>query len=239
MSELSDIDILLKLQSEKTKAFLSFSYGVWVTAHARYNLLKNVLKLDEYIVYCDTDSVKLVEGYDKKVIDDYNNEVFKKIKMVSKKLDIDLKKFSPVDINGKKHTIGLFEKEFSSKKNKEFSYKEFITQGAKKYAYKTFENEVHITVSGVPKKGASALKNDLNNFKDNLVFNYEDTGKNLLIYNDFQNIITVTDYQNHITTINEKTGACLVPTTYELKKSLEYTTTLEELSSKRSKYKGV
>lgn len=239
MSELSDIDILLKLQSEKTKAFLSFSYGVWVTAHARYNLLKNVLKLDEYIAYCDTDSVKLVEGYDKKVIDDYNNEVFKKIKMVSKNLDIDLKKFSPVDINGKKHTIGLFEKEFSSKKNKEFSYKEFITQGAKKYAYKTFENEVHITVSGVPKKGASALKNDLNNFKDNLVFNYEDIGKNLLIYNDFQNIITVTDYQNHITTINEKTGACLVPTTYELKKSLEYTTTLEELSSKRSKYKGV
>ena len=35
-------------------------------------------KLDEYVVYCDTDSIKLIQGYDKSVIDDYNNSVMSK-----------------------------------------------------------------------------------------------------------------------------------------------------------------
>lgn len=49
------------LEKEETKGFLSFSYGVWVTAYARNNLLRNVIKCDDYVVYCDTDSMKLVE----------------------------------------------------------------------------------------------------------------------------------------------------------------------------------
>ena len=38
------------LEKEKKKSFLSFAYGVWVTAYARNNLLRNVLKLDKYVV---------------------------------------------------------------------------------------------------------------------------------------------------------------------------------------------
>ena len=44
---------------EKAKAFLSFAYGVWVTAYARRNLLENALSLDDWSVYFDTDSIKL------------------------------------------------------------------------------------------------------------------------------------------------------------------------------------
>ena len=40
-------------ESEKKKAFLSFSYGVWVTAFARFNLLINIMKLDDYMIYSD------------------------------------------------------------------------------------------------------------------------------------------------------------------------------------------
>ncbi len=87
------------------------------------------------------------------------------------------------------------------------------------------------------KDGATALKGDLNNFKDNLVFNFEDTGKNLLIYNDFQEFFEIKDFRGKIAKIEERTGACLVPTTYVLAKSLDYTTTLQELSSNRAKYK--
>lgn len=58
--ELTNEEIIEKLNEEKKKAFLSFAYGVWVTAFARSNLLKNVVKLDEYVVYCDTDSMKLL-----------------------------------------------------------------------------------------------------------------------------------------------------------------------------------
>lgn len=233
--ELSNLEILLKLDDEKSKAFLSFAYGVWVTAYARRNLLENVKKLDEYVIYCDTDSIKLRQGYNKKVINDYNNKVVEKLKIIAKRKGIEFENYEPKDIKGKKHLIGLFEKEGKGK----FTYNEFITQGAKKYAYKDENDEIHITVSGVPKTGAKALKGDLNNFKDDLVFKHEDTGKNLLIYNDCQSYNVVTDYLGNSEERDDLTGACIVPTTYVLKKSLDYTLALEQMSSKRAKYKEI
>lgn len=58
--ELTNEEIEEMLEKEKNKGFLSFSYGVWVTAYARNNLLRNVIKCDDYVVYCDTDSMKLL-----------------------------------------------------------------------------------------------------------------------------------------------------------------------------------
>ena len=86
------------------------------------------MKLDDYEIYADTDSIKLISGYDKKVIDDYNESVIKKLKQVSKDLDIPFSKFAPEDIKGRKHCLGLFEKEETSKVNTEFTYKEFKTE---------------------------------------------------------------------------------------------------------------
>lgn len=56
-------EILERLEKDKKRGFLSFSWGVWVTAHARNNLLQNLIKFDEYIVYSDTDSLKLRERF--------------------------------------------------------------------------------------------------------------------------------------------------------------------------------
>lgn len=117
---LENEEIQEKLFEEEKQGFLSFAFGVWCTAYARSNLLKNLIKLDEYILYCDTDSLKLCEGYDKKVIYEYNNFVENKIKHVSKLLDIDIDKFAPVDSKGEKHMLGLFD--FDG------HYEKFITQ---------------------------------------------------------------------------------------------------------------
>lgn len=87
------------------------------------------------------------------------------------------------------------------------------------------------------KIGAIALNGDLSNFRDDLVFKYEDTGKNILQYNDNQDTIDVIDYKGESYRIEEKTGACLIPTTYVLKKSLEYSNFIDENSSTRSIYK--
>lgn len=162
--ELTNNEILELLEKDKKNAFLSYSYGVWVTAHARNNLLRNVIKLDKYCIYCDTDSMKLREGFDISVIENYNNQVKKRIQNVSKLLNIDIEKYAPKDIKDQKRMLGLFEKDEE--------YREFITQGAKKYAYTKIENInkvknyehiiekidkdtvkiLGITVSGVPKK---------------------------------------------------------------------------------------
>lgn len=112
------------LEKEKKLGFLSFSYGVWVTAYARYNLLSNLIKLDEYVIYADTDSLKLRDGFDIEVINNYNKSVIEKIKKVSNELEIDINKFCPIDSKGIKHELGVFDHDAF--------YKEFITQRCKK-----------------------------------------------------------------------------------------------------------
>lgn len=226
---LENEEILMQLDKEKKKGFLSFSWGVWVTAWARFNLLSNVVKLDRYVVYCDTDSLKLKEGFDEKIIEEYNKSVKDKIKKASEDLKIPIENFMPVDIKQRKRLLGIFENDAE--------YTQFITQGAKKYAYISKEDyKIHITVAGVPKKGAKALKS-LDDFRDDFVFRYEDTGKNLLIYNDEMQEFEVTDYKGKKELIKEKYACVLIPTTYVLGKSEEYCELLTDYSSKRAVYK--
>lgn len=51
------------LKKIKKEVFCLLLGGVWVTAHARNNLLQNLIKFDEYIIYTDTDSLKLRERF--------------------------------------------------------------------------------------------------------------------------------------------------------------------------------
>lgn len=224
---LTNEEIESSLEEEKKKAFLSFAYGVWITAYARNNLLKNVIKLDEYVIYCDTDSMKLCPGYDKKVIEDYNDFVKRKIEFVSKKLDIDIENFAPLDTKGKKRMLGVFDADEH--------YDRFITQGAKKYAFEK-DGKIGITVAGVPKTGAKQLKK-LEDFKDDLVFEFENTNKNLLFYCEDMKEVVIKDYLGKEYKVNDKSGCCLLPNTYKLGKSLEYAELISEKSSKRSIYK--
>ena len=231
--ELTNDEIIKKLEYEKKKSFLSFAYGVWVTAYARDNLLRRAIELDDYVVYMDTDSIKLKSGYDKSVIDKYNESVRNRIKFVSDILHIDISRYAPVDIHGVSHMLGLFESE--TKSGHKHTYDEFITQGAKKYAYK-LDNKIKITVAGVPKKASVMLKN-LSEFKDNLVFNYESTGKHILFYTENQQKFEFTDYLGFKSIVNDKSGCCLLPTTYELSKSLDYVNLIDDNSSKRARFK--
>ena len=231
--ELTNDEIIDKLQIEKKKSFLSFAWGVWVTAYARDNLLRRVIELDDYVVYCDTDSCKLVDGYDKSVFEKYNESVIEKIKFVSKNLEIPFEKYAPKDKKGVPHLLGVFESETEG--DSKYTYSKFITQGAKKYAVEQ-NGKIKITIAGVPKSGAKALKS-LDDFRDNLVFKYEDTGKNILMYVDAQDSFELTDYLGKKAIVNDKSGCCLLPTTYVLGKSEEYANLISDDSSHRAIYK--
>ena len=231
---LTNEEIVKKLQDEEKIGFLSFSTGVWVTAYARWNLLTNIMKLDEYVVYADTDSIKVREGYDKNVITEYNEKVKKRIEFVSNVLKIPMNRYAPKDIKGKERMLGLFDDDGH--------YEQFITQGAKKYAVleinpKTGEEEIHITVSGVPKSGAKCLAGDLDNFRDDLVFTSDITNKNMLFYTEGQAPVEITDYLGNTYIVDDPSGCCVVPTTYVLSKSHEYMNLLSENSSRRAIYK--
>jgi hypothetical protein len=226
---LTNSDILEKLEKEEKDGFLSFSWGVWVTAYARNNLIRNIIQLDKYQVYADTDSLKLADGYNEEVIKNYNKSVEERIKRVSEELRIPLEKFAPTDIKGKVRMLGVFDHDGY--------YKEFITQGAKKYAYKTEDDEIHITVSGVPKSGAVCLKGDLRNFKDDLLFAHKYTNKNTVMYCEEQSSIEYSDYLGVKSQVSDKSGCCILPTSYVLSKSLDYAELLSSRSTERQLYK--
>lgn len=198
-------ELLLK-QVEKKNTFLSWAWGVYVTAYARKNLWTIILKLDPDVIYCDTDSVKYVGDYED-IFEVYNKEILHKLEVTLDHYKIDRSLIRPKSPDDIEHPLGIFDTERP--------YKEFKTLGAKKYCYKYDDGSIHITVSGVAKSGAAALKS-LDDFRNGFIFDYDNSGKNLLTYNDDQIPVLVTDYQNNSVEYNDKYGLNLHPTTYEL-----------------------
>lgn len=230
---LENNEIYNALLKNKKRGFLNFAWGVWTTAYARDNLLRRVLDLDEYVVYCDTDSCKVVPGYDKNVFISYNKSVEANIKKVAKERNIPFERFAPKDIKGHSHLLGVFECETGE--GRTVTYDKFITQGAKKYAYEV-DGEIHVTVSGVPKEGGAKCLTDLKEFKDNLVFDFKHTNKLTLAYNDNQIPVVITDYLGKAHEVTDRAGICMLPTTYRLGKAEDYADLITE-SSERAKFK--
>lgn len=134
---------------------------------------------------------------------------------------------------GEKHLLGLFE--FETKKDRKHTYDKFITQGAKKYAVE-IDGDIEITVAGVPKQASKALSS-LEDFRDDFVFDYENTNKNLIIYCENQLEFNLKDYQGKFYKVNDVCGCSIIPTTYVLGKALEYSNLISDNSSKRARFK--
>lgn len=82
------------------------------------------------------------------------------------------------------------------------------------------------------------LKN-LNEFRDNFVFDFKYTNKNLLMYCENQEKCSIIDYQGNEMEVTDKSGCAIIPTTYVLGKALEYAELISDNSSKRARYKEV
>lgn len=135
-------------------SFLSYAWGVWVTAHARMHLHKFSSAIGGHELYRDTDSCKGF-GFDKKAVELFNKEV----------MELCENREAYVDCDGKRYYLGIAECETERE-----SYKQFISLGAKKYCYMGADG-LHLTISGVRKKdGAKELK-IIENFKPHFVFN--------------------------------------------------------------------
>lgn len=173
------------LKSKPTKKnFLSFSWGVWVIAHARYNLWSCILRCDEGNIYDDTDSLKVFKEESKKFVSWYNKKVLENIKASAKTNNIPISMFMPYDKHGKQHIIGQFDNDGH--------YSEFVTLGAKRYCYRSKDDgNLHITVSGVPKGAVIGLNDDIRNFKDGFVFDRS------LKRKDFKKCVSSTLYYIH------------------------------------------
>lgn len=179
----------------KRNNFLTYQWGLFVTAICRTNLQKAIDKIGLDCVYIDTDSVKFVGEHDN-VFEQINQE------MIDWCTQNDIINY--VNVGNHKYFLGLYDKEKS--------YSEFITLGSKKYAFNQ-NKKIGITVAGLNKKsGAQELerKGGLSNFKIGTEF--FDSGRKTVYYNDDKkHFLTVQGCQ-----IENASNIALVDTTYTL-----------------------
>ena len=163
---IADLQAALDHKYKSASTFLPYQWGVFVCSYVCKQLYQ-MGKCFELWLYSDTDSCKGT-GLDLAKLEALNNEM---------KADLIAAGFTPPVINGREYWLGVADIDSH--------YSEFVTLGAKRYAYRDQnDNKLHITVAGVPKKtGAACLQDDIRNFREGFIFRGSDTGKLRVTYN--------------------------------------------------------
>lgn len=180
--ELTDPEELYDDYVKKRGSILCYQWGVWITSYAFYNLFQ-LGKCCGTWVYSDTDSIY---GYDWdwSKVQSYNQICKDKLLKNS---------YGPVLKDGREYWLGVAESD-----PEEDVYTQFKVQGAKRYCGRNkSDGELHITVAGVPKKGAKCLNNDINNFTKGMIFDGITTGKLTHTYKYVEEIYT-DEYGNEV-----------------------------------------
>lgn len=143
--------LALDYHAEAMKQILLPQWGIYVSAHARHELLAMLfditVKCGDIVAYCDTDSIKCL--YDNRVFD----IIEKYNKMIAQQLnDKGLVKSAFSD-------LGMFDNEY-----KEHSITRFKTLGAKRYLTEIDGKQIKVTIAGLPKH--TLLKWSDDPFKD-------------------------------------------------------------------------
>lgn len=171
-------EVLQNLKKNKYKNFNAYTTGIWVTAYGRYELWNTMLKFPEDdIIYFDTDSIKFLNNYDN-IFEKQNENVSHETLEAMRYHGLADNEYIKTSPKGIKCILGFWDKEKP--------YQEFVTLGAKKYAY-IQNDKIHVTVSGVPKKASVCLKS-LEDFKDGFIFDRDICQKNLTTYLDGDNL---------------------------------------------------
>ena len=89
--------------------------------------------------------------------------------------------------------------------------------------------KLHTVISGVGKKGAEALRGDIEKFTNDLIFNYDTAGKLISCYNDDQTRACIVDYTGKMFISNQKHGVALQPTTYNMSTTEAYESYIKEM----------
>lgn len=222
-TELTPEMIQDKLNEAKTSwnTILYYAWGIYTCAYARHNLwCGGIIPNDDYVLYTDTDSIKVLHGKADRAVESYNQSVLKRLEHVSRIRHIPLNKFMPVDTEGNKRPLGVFDFEGT--------YDRFITQGAKKYAYEQ-NGELHITLAGVNKNVGAQTLQKLENFREGFYFEPGKAGKLTLTYNDEQIPAIVTGIDGVPFEAHYKYGVYMEPAGYKLGMSFEFATYLESI----------
>lgn len=200
-------DTGLNYESQIKNSPMPCYFGIYITAHARYNLLSVLYEMEisstniSTTLYCDTDSIKFINEKNIEIIKKYNRcELKKNLKMC---IERDLS-FS---IYG---DLGLFDNEGKIDKLKYLGAKRYIIQSGDK---------IKTTIAGLPKNAlveyCDRKKLNIFDFFSNNMY-IEMCGKNTSFYHDTETELEVTDYLGNTETMKELTSIGLCETSFNL-----------------------
>lgn len=198
---------LISYQVKQYKNVLNYSVGLYCTSWQRFLLMEMALKAGiDLLCYTDTDSLKgRYRDVERRIFEEENERIIKWTfdRCIAQHIEYELT--CPRDTEGVPQYLGTWENDAT--------YYEAKFLGAKRYAYRMYKDDsVHITIAGVPKKAARAVKS-LKNFKEGLKFDIFNSGKNLITYLDGNNpLVTFPDGY----TVTNKFAANIRPTSYTM-----------------------
>lgn len=215
----NDVDEALEDYFNGRNNFLAYQWGVWTVGLARARLSEPYLQIKDYAIYSDTDSWKLIQGYDNNVFLDINKHIIEEAE------SYDVKPYA-FRKDGSKEYLGVWEYEGKCI--------EFKTLGSKKYAVKKYDKKkgkdvIEVTVSGLSKEDGSEYLESLGGlsaFNDGLLFPEEYSGRTVAVYDDDNSIRQITVDGCTFTT---SSSVAVHNTTYTLSRTGEYISLLNVL----------
>ena len=206
-------------EADKALAHANFPYqwGVYVTAYARKALQDAIDIAGDRMVYCDTDSVKVLGNIDLTALNEKRQRLADRMGAVAK------------DRKGIPHYMGVFDREG---KGDGPTYDKFITQGAKRYAYIT-DGKMGVTVSGVSKAInektgipiAVEELGSLDNFKENMI--WKRSAGAMSVYNDEDQFVY--DAPDGSGSVVISPNVAILPTTYNMGFTKDYKMLLNDI----------
>lgn len=201
-------------EADKALAHANFPYqwGVYVTAYARKALQDAIDIAGDRMVYCDTDSVKVLGDIDLTALNEKRQRLADRMGAVAQ------------DRKGISHYMGVFECEGT--------YDQFITQGAKRYAY-IKNGKMGVTVSGVSKAInektgipiAVEELGSLENFKENMI--WKRSAGAMSVYNDEDQFVY--DAPDGSGSVVISPNVAILPTTYNMGFTKDYKMLLNDI----------
>lgn len=217
-----DIEKSIDKYNKAKSRFLFYPWGVWVTAYARANLFTGIVSCGADYVYCDTDSLKMLNGEKhKEYIDKYNKMITMKLDRAMISAGININRVRPKTIYGVEKPLGVWDYEGH--------YNKFKTLGAKRYIW--FDGDrMQITIAGLNKAiglkylqfGELSGKSVFDKFTDTMYIPKGWTGKQLHTYIDDEIQGLVTDYNGIVGEYHELSAMHLDETDFTLSLGAQY-----------------
>lgn len=217
---LIDTDYQFNYRKERRKAFLSPLWGIYVTSHARNTLMRFINKIGNDVVYCDTDSIYLL-NYEKHkdIFNDYNEKVIA---------------YNKKHLPNECIKLGTFENEGTCER--------FKTLGAKRYIYER-DGKIKTTVSGMKKDKfvdycISRQADPFDEFHDNVILSALVSGKTTMKYHDEYTSEYITDEYGNTELMESDTSCSITEIPFTLRLSKDYVTLVNILRKESGKYEN-